>query len=81
MLYAEKDRRHRLRALTTQPRLAPKAPELSATLARRRGSNNAARIASSAGKHCTLIVIPNKRSLRGEESGRAARCIAFFAMQ
>ncbi|MGC2535018.1 MAG: hypothetical protein WA424_18850, partial [Candidatus Sulfotelmatobacter sp.] len=25
------------------------------------------------------IVIPNKRSLRGEESGRAARRVAFFA--
>jgi hypothetical protein len=27
------------------------------------------------------IVIPNKRSLRSEESGRAARRIAFFAIQ
>jgi len=28
-----------------------------------------------------MIVIPNKRSLRREESGRAARCVAFFATQ
>jgi hypothetical protein len=28
-----------------------------------------------------LIVIPNKRSLRREESGRAARRVAFFATQ
>jgi hypothetical protein len=28
-----------------------------------------------------LIVIPNKRSLRSEESGRAARRVAFFATQ
>jgi len=30
---------------------------------------------------CGLIVILNKRSLPSEGSGRAARCVAFFATQ
>src|SRR5271168_2801614 len=37
--------------------------------------------AAPLGKLNILIVIPNKRSLRGEESGRAARSVAFFATQ
>jgi hypothetical protein len=33
------------------------------------------------GQWAVLIVIPSKRFLRSEGSGRAARCVAFFATQ
>jgi hypothetical protein len=31
-------------------------------------------------RHLSIVIL-NKRTLRGEGSGRAARCVAFFATQ
>jgi hypothetical protein len=79
MLHAEKDRRYRLRVLpTTSGR--PEGAQPSAIVVRPSCAQSMLYFLVRR-KRRTLIVIPNKRSLRREESGRTARRIALFAMQ